>query len=117
MKALRELKRRQCAEMSILMYAFPQQYDIVKHAVGNEADQYPSIGKPVNRADHVDYVPTVVCFALVLKYLPSHEANKSFAGKKWSRPRDSQKVRIHTERVIGILKTSTEFCRAPSLLM
>ena len=42
MKALGEPKRRRCAEMSMLMYAFFQQYDTVKHSVGNEADQSPS---------------------------------------------------------------------------
>ena len=42
MKALGEPKRRRCAEMSMLMYAFFQQYDTVKHSVGNEVDPSPS---------------------------------------------------------------------------
>ena len=39
MKALGEPKRRRCAEISMLMYAFFQQYHTVKHSAGNEADQ------------------------------------------------------------------------------
>ena len=42
MKVLGEPKRRRCAEMSMLMYAFFQQYHTVKHSAGNGADQPPS---------------------------------------------------------------------------
>ena len=42
MKALREPKCLQCAEMSILMYTFPWQNDTEQHSAGNEVDQSPS---------------------------------------------------------------------------
>ena len=42
MKALRELKHRRRAEMSLLKYTFLQQNDTEKHSAGNQADQSPS---------------------------------------------------------------------------